>query len=319
MVRVLRTLALGLAAVGLRRASGRGLPGPEAIRLPGLGVARRLRAIADADPGDPDPRRHASARRANHRPELHALPPDPRAGRRLRRARSSSISLWSYVNYQVNLFTILAGPIQRYQDFDEQWQTLQPVLADPHELLQNCLRLLLGVLKIALIAPVFYKGWDELQVAVVNHRVAGWKFIVEFLVVFYFYPIYLYCNFAGYCDIVIAASRFFGMKLPENFNRPWLARNVIDFWTRWHITLGTWIRDYLFMPMYKPVVERWPKRAPSLAWIFFFLAFVVAGAWHGATANFLVYGACRGWAPRRRRSTKTRSSPPAAARAGRSI
>ncbi len=150
------------------------------------------------------------------------------------------------------------------------------------------------MLKIALIAPVFYKGWDELQVAVVNHRVAGWKFIVEFLVVFYFYPIYLYCNFAGYCDIVIAASRFFGMKLPENFNRPWLARNVLDFWNRWHITLGAWIRDYLFMPMYKPVVERWPKRAPSLAWVFFFLAFVVAGAWHGGTANFLIYGALQG-------------------------
>ena len=165
------------------------------------------------------------------------------------------ISLWSYVNYQVNLFTILAGPIQRFQDFDEQWQTLQPVLADPHELLQNCLRLLLGVLKIGLIAPLFYKGWDELQVTLVNHRVAGWKYLAEFPVVFYFYPIYLYCNFAGYCDIVIAANRFFGMKLPENFNRPYLARNVIEFWTRWHITLGTWIRDYLFMPMYKPVVE----------------------------------------------------------------
>ena len=134
--------------------------------------------------------------------------------------------------------------------------------------------------------------------------------------VFYFYPIYLYFNFAGYCDIVIAASRFFGMKLPENFNRPYLARNVIEFWTRWHITLGTWIRDYLFMPMYKPVVERWPKRAPSLAWIFYFLAFVVAGAWHGGTANFLdLRRPCRGWGRRRRRSTKTRSSPPAAARA----
>ena len=204
------------------------------------------------------------------------------------------ISLWSYVNYQLNLFTILAGPIQRYQDFDEQWQTLQPVLADPHELLQNCLRLLLGVLKIALIAQVFHQGWDELQVGLVNHRVAGWKYLVEFPVVFYFYPIYIYCNFSGYCDIVIAASRFFGMKLPENFNRPYLARNVIEFWTRWHITLGTWIRDYLFMPMYKPVVERWPKQAPSLAWIFYFLAFVVAGAWHGTTLNYLFYGIWQG-------------------------
>ena len=61
----------------------------------------------------------------------------------------------------------------------------QPALADPHELLQNCLRLLLGVVKIALIAPLVYKAWDELQVGLVNHRVEGWKFLVEFPVVFY--------------------------------------------------------------------------------------------------------------------------------------
>jgi D-alanyl-lipoteichoic acid acyltransferase DltB (MBOAT superfamily) len=204
------------------------------------------------------------------------------------------ISLWSYVNYQVNLFAILAGPIQRYQDFEEQWSRLEPIIADPHELLQNCRRLLLGVLKIGLIAPLFYEGWDQLQRPMVNMHVSGWKYLVEFPVVFYFYPIYLYFNFAGYCDIVIAANRFFGMRLPENFQRPYLARNVIDFWTRWHITLGTWIRDYLFMPMYKPVVERWPKQAPSLAWIFYILAFTVAGAWHGTTANFLIYGALQG-------------------------
>jgi len=204
------------------------------------------------------------------------------------------LSLWSYVNYQVSLFTILAGPIQRYQDFDEQWRTLDPVLADPHELLRNCLRLLMGILKIGLIAPLFYKGWDELVVPLAAMHVSGWKYVVEFLVVFYFYPIYLYCNFAGYCDIVIAANRFFGMKLPENFNRPWLARNVIEFWTRWHITLGTWIRDYLFMPMYKPVVERWPTRAQNWAWLFYFLAFFVAGVWHGTTLNFLCYGAWQG-------------------------
>ena len=114
----------------------------------------------------------------------------------------------------------------------------------------------------------------------VHHGVEGWKYLVEFAVVFYFYPIYLYSNFAGYCDIVIASSRFFGMKLPENFNRPWLARNVLDFWTRWHITLGTWIRDYLFMQMYKPVVDAgrsgpsrwrgsfisWPSSWQGLAW-----------------------------------------------------
>ena len=204
------------------------------------------------------------------------------------------LSLWAYINYQVSLFTIVAGPIQRFQDFDEQWRTLDPVLADPYELLTNCLRLLLGVAKIALIAPLFYKGWDELVVQLAAGHFTGWKALVYFAVVFYFFPIYLYCNFAGYCDIVIAANRFFGMKLPENFNRPWLARNVLDFWTRWHITLGTWIRDYLFMPMYKPVVEHWPKRASGVAWIFFFPAFLIAGAWHGTTVNFILFGALQG-------------------------
>jgi alginate O-acetyltransferase complex protein AlgI len=204
------------------------------------------------------------------------------------------ISLWSFVNYQVSLFTIQAGPIQRYQDFEEQWRTLQPVLSDRYGLLQNCLRLLWGVMKIGLIAPLFYQGWDEVLPSLVNMRVAGWKYVAEFPVVFYFYPIYLYCNFSGYCDIVIAANRFLGMRLPENFNYPWLARNVLDFWNRWHITLGLWIRDYLFMPMYKPVVEHWPKRAAGLAWIFYLLAFIVAGAWHGTTVNFLVYGGLQG-------------------------
>jgi D-alanyl-lipoteichoic acid acyltransferase DltB (MBOAT superfamily) len=204
------------------------------------------------------------------------------------------LSFWSYINYQISLFTILAGPIQRFQDFDEQWRTLDPVLADPYELLMNCLRLLWGVAKIALIAPLFYKGWDELVMPLAASHFPGWKSLVYFAVVFYFFPIYLYCNFSGYCDIVIAANRFFGMKLPENFNRPWLARNVLDFWTRWHITLGTWIRDYLFMPMYKPIVESWPKRAAGVAWIFYIMAFLAAGAWHGTTANFIIYGALQG-------------------------
>ena len=264
----------------------RGFPGVEAIRRPGLGVAPAGSVCRSVDSVLLHLVRITGLSYMLFR-QIHVLV-DAAQGQVAR------ISFWSYVNYQLNLFAILAGPIQRYQDFDEQWQTLQPVLANPDDLLRNCLRLLVGVVKIALIAPLFYKGWDELQVSLVDAHVTGWKFLVEFPVVFYAYPVYLYCNFAGYCDIVIAANRFFGMKLPENFNRPWLARNVLDFWTRWHITLGLWIRDYLFMPMYKPMVERWPKRAQSLAWIFYFLAFVVAGAWHGGTANFLIYGAMQG-------------------------
>ena len=67
-------------------------------------------------------------------------------------------------------------------------------------------------------------------------------------------------------------------------------RNVIDFWTRFHRTLGFWIRDYLFLPLYKGVAERWPKRAELFSFLCYFVAFFLAGIWHGPTANFVVYG-----------------------------
>jgi D-alanyl-lipoteichoic acid acyltransferase DltB (MBOAT superfamily) len=108
--------------------------------------------------------------------------------------------------------------------------------------------------------------------------------------VFYIFPIYLYLNFSGYCDIVIAGATFTGMKLPENFDKPYLSRNVLDFWTRFHRTLGLWIRDYLFSPLYKFIAERWPQRAEPLAFACYFVAFFLAGVWHGPTANFVVFG-----------------------------
>jgi alginate O-acetyltransferase complex protein AlgI len=208
--------------------------------------------------------------------------------------QAGEITIWNYLNYQLNVFAILSGPIQRYQDFCEQWNVLEPVIPDRQELLNTCFRILFGVFKVALIAPVFLRGWQELSPMVIGGQVGGWRYLCKFVAVFYFYPLYLYFNFSGYCDIVIAANRFFGIRLPENFDRPYVARNVLDFWNRWHITLGQWIRDYLFLPMYKPIVEHWPKRAPSLAFLCLFVAFLVAGVWHGSTTNFLVYGLCQG-------------------------
>jgi D-alanyl-lipoteichoic acid acyltransferase DltB (MBOAT superfamily) len=205
-----------------------------------------------------------------------------------------SPSLWTYLNYQLNLFAILAGPIQRYQDFNSEWQTLEPPFKDGYDVLKNYLRLFAGVLKVAGLAPVFLSASQELFPAVAYGSVAGWKWFVEFAVVFYAYPLYVYFNFSGYCDIVIAASSFFGVRLPENFDRPYLARNVIEYWTRWHRTLGFWIRDYLFTPMYKTIAENWPSRAASLAFACYFVAFTLAGVWHGSTMNFLVFGLLQG-------------------------
>jgi D-alanyl-lipoteichoic acid acyltransferase DltB (MBOAT superfamily) len=176
------------------------------------------------------------------------------------------MSFWTYANYQLNLFTLLSGPIQRYQDFFGQWEKLVPVLEDSHALRMAFFRLLTGIVKLAVLSTIFMslyqRSADVLTQPATN--IAGFgrgAVIGYFLGVLYFYPLYLYLNFSGYCDIVIAGASFVGIKLPENFDWPFLARNVNDYWTRWHRTLGFWIRDYLFLPLYMGVAETWPARA----------------------------------------------------------
>jgi D-alanyl-lipoteichoic acid acyltransferase DltB (MBOAT superfamily) len=208
------------------------------------------------------------------------------------------LSLWSYLNYQLNLFTLLAGPIERYQSFRADWDCLLPVLPDQHAVLRAYLRVFIGMIKVAYFAKIclfWYEFMasrlDVLSVAAEQGR--AWN-LVSFLILFYSYPLYMYFNFSGYCDIVIGAASLVGLRLPENFNLWFISRNLIEYWTRWHMTLGRWIRDYVFTPLYKALVERWPQRAVPLAIACYFVAFFLTGVWHGSTWNFVVYGLLNG-------------------------
>lgn len=196
------------------------------------------------------------------------------------------LTLWGYLAFQLNPFTLLAGPIQRYQRFHEDWQTLLPQHPDAHALRMTFLRILVGVIKVSFIAD-----WC-LQFATAPPEAAGP--IGQRLILFYFYPAYVYFNFAGYCDIVIAAASLVGIRVPENFDKPYLARNMIDFWTRWHRTLTFWIRDYIFTPLYMAIARRRADWAPHLVFVCYFVALFLAGVWHGATWNFVVFGVLNG-------------------------
>ncbi len=196
------------------------------------------------------------------------------------------LTLWGYLAYQLNPFTLLAGPIQRYQRFHEDWQTLTPRHPDAHSLRKTFLRILIGVIKVSFIADWCF------QFAVAPPEVVGP--LGQRLILFYFFPAYVYFNFAGYCDIVIAAASLVGIRVPENFDKPYLARNMIDFWTRWHRTLTYWIRDYVFTPMYMALARRMPRWAPQLVFVCYFVALFLAGVWHGATWNFVVFGVLNG-------------------------
>jgi D-alanyl-lipoteichoic acid acyltransferase DltB (MBOAT superfamily) len=106
---------------------------------------------------------------------------------------------------------------------------------------------------------------------------------LEVLIALYAFTLQLYADFSGYSDIAIGVARLLGYKLPENFDRPHQARNVGEFWRRWHMTLSTWLRDYLFFPLGGSRGSR--ARTYFNLWLTMFLV----GMWHGASWNFVIY------------------------------
>jgi alginate O-acetyltransferase complex protein AlgI len=197
-------------------------------------------------------------------------------------------SLWSYLNYQLSFFTLTAGPIQRYNDFARYWNEMDLESSARHDSLLCCIRLLTGLIKIGVLGAYTQ---SVLHSATYTHASIT---LTEALTRFYLFPINLYFNFSGYTDAVIGAAGLLGFRLPENFNRPWLARNVLDFWDRWHISLTHWIRDYIFMASYKVAATKFPRGARYWSYALLFIALFIAGVWHGATDGFVIFGALNG-------------------------
>ena len=102
------------------------------------------------------------------------------------------------------------------------------------------------------------------------------------------YAVQVYCDFSGYSDMAIGSAHGLGFKLPLNFNRPYLAENIADFWRRWHITLSSWLRDYVYVPLGGGRGGRW-RTARNLI-----VTLAIAGVWHGAGLNFVLFGLIQG-------------------------
>lgn len=104
----------------------------------------------------------------------------------------------------------------------------------------------------------------------------------------YMYAFQIYCDFSGYVDIAIGVSKIFGINLTENFNKPYMAVSIKDFWHRWHITLSSWFRDYLYIPLggKKLSMAKWGTTI--------LLVFIISGFWHGANYTFIVWGLLHG-------------------------
>ncbi|MDR4496975.1 MAG: hypothetical protein MRK02_03475 [Candidatus Scalindua sp.] len=120
--------------------------------------------------------------------------------------------------------------------------------------------------------------------------------IAEMLISIYAFYFFLFLNFSGYCDVVIGIGSLFGVRPPENFNKPYLARNASDFWLRQHRSLTLWLTDYVFSPLYKRTLTSQSFFAkPVVAFnASLIVTMIVSGFWHGTTLAFLFFGLSHG-------------------------
>jgi alginate O-acetyltransferase complex protein AlgI len=175
---------------------------------------------------------------------------------------------------------LVAGPIERPQNILPQ---LHEYHAYSHSKLISGLRLMLwGLFKKVVIADRLGAIADE----VFNHtnQYTGLAYVVATIC----FGIQIYCDFSGYSDIAIGSSRTMGIELMTNFKRPYFSFTVSEFWRRWHISLSTWFRDYVYIPLGGSRVSALRRQ------INLFIVFLISGFWHGASWNFVMWGGLHG-------------------------
>lgn len=177
--------------------------------------------------------------------------------------------------------TLLSGPILRRAEFDAQFET--PTAPDREELALGFVRILAGLFKKLVVS-----SW------LLDHATAG---VFESPEAYSSagaalgalgYSAQILCDFSGYTDIVLGLGILAGFRLPENFNRPYAAESLVDFWRRWHMSFSFWIRDYLYFGL------GGSRRGKLRTYANLFLAMLLGGLWHGAGLNFLAWGFLHG-------------------------
>ena len=199
----------------------------------------------------------------------------------------------TYLNYVFNFLCLLSGPIARLEDFEPQVR-VRPPSPTWREVDAAAQRVLRGYVMVAVLAAIATNFVDllkpEFSAALVHGELAHGVRVYALLTGTYLFN--LYVNFSGYMEIVIGIGALAGLTLPENFNFPFLSKNFLDLWSRWHITLSNWLKFYLFNAVLKALGERFGTRSNMayLGAIAFFVTFAVMGIWHGTTYIFFVYG-----------------------------
>ena len=182
--------------------------------------------------------------------------------------------------YILNFPQLVAGPIIRYRPMAPQLARREIAFEDIDA---GIMRFVAGLAKKLLIANPVGAVADQLF-AIEPSGLPTWALWLAVVC----YALQIYFDFSGYSDMAIGIARMFGFRFPENFNYPYTATSIQDFWRRWHITLSAWFRDYVYLPLGGNRGSLW--RTTINLWI----VFLLCGAWHGASWNFIVWGMWHG-------------------------
>jgi len=192
-----------------------------------------------------------------------------------------------FLAYLFFFATISSGPIDRYRRFEKDWKRRRTRAEFLQDLDGAVHRIFTGFFYKFILAALVKQHW--MDPAAIQ---SGFWGNVSYM---YAYSFYLFFDFAGYSAFAIGLSYLFGIHTPENFNRPFLARNIRDFWNRWHISLSWWFRDHVYMRFVMAATKgRWFKDKYVASYLGFLLAFGLMGLWHGTTPNYMLYGLYHG-------------------------
>lgn len=183
------------------------------------------------------------------------------------------ISFASFVSFFPQL---VAGPIERASNLLP--QILNNRVFEHKQGVQGLRLILYGMFKKVVIADSLAPHVDTIFQ---NYNVLNGGILLLGLIYFSFQ---IYCDFSGYSDIAIGTSKLFGFELMSNFNFPYFSRNIVEFWRRWHISLSSWFRDYLYIPL------GGSRKGKLLSMRNIFIIFIVSGLWHGANWTFIMWG-----------------------------
>jgi D-alanyl-lipoteichoic acid acyltransferase DltB (MBOAT superfamily) len=190
---------------------------------------------------------------------------------------------WEYLNFCFFLPTMPVGPINTYANYRRGFEEIPWNV----HVGRAALRILVGMVKYQ-----FFGGLcSQLDYAslLLDDHPHPWT---DLPIAMLFYYLFLYCNFSGFCDMAIGTAGLIGIPVPENFDNPFAARNVKDFWNRWHITLSQWMRDVVFAPLSKYLVRMaGPAMTDHAIALSILTVFLLIGIWHGVGWNFAAYGA----------------------------